>query len=192
MDPELGFGIRCDVLRFELIRLFGGLYLDHDMEVLQPLDELILDDCLHIGLSFNSVDAVSTAIFGSPAGHPFWDFHLGRLRESVPPQRPDNPWDVLQLTGYKALASALHEWLQGNYLARELSRPDGFVAGWLFEHCDLVLWSREAVHPYHVGELAFEDFRRENFPNAYAAHHWQGEWFAEHAEAIALKNGSAP
>lgn len=187
LDESIGMGIRCDVLRFELMRLFGGIYLDHDMEIFRPLDELIEENCVHFALSFNSIDDVSTALFASRAGHPFWELLLRRLRASVPPRRPDNPWDVLHLTGYGAVRAALRAWLNDNLQSRELRADDSWTAGWLFEHGDLMLWSREAVHPYHVGELRHEDFRLENFPRAYAAHHWQGQWFGEDAEARAAQ-----
>lgn len=183
MDESVGMGVRCDVLRYELIRLFGGIYMDHDMEIFRPLDEILMEDCLHVALSFNTLGDVSTALFASPAGHPFWEFYLKRLGESVPAKRPGNPWDVLHLTGYGALGKALHDWLGGNMESQQLEEGDGWVAGWLFEHGDLVTWSREAVHPYHVGELSHDRFRIADFPRAYAAHHWQGEWFGEDAEA---------
>lgn len=37
LDESLGMGIRCDVTGCEIVRLFGGLYLDHDMEIFRPL-----------------------------------------------------------------------------------------------------------------------------------------------------------
>lgn len=176
LDESLGIGIRCDVLRYEILRIFGGIYLDHDIEIFRPLDEILIEDCLHFALSFNSVDDVSTAMFGSPPGHPFWDRLLKDLENSVSARRPDDPWEVLDLTGYRAVRKSLHAMLKGETEGRTLEAEDGWVAGWLFDEADLVAWSREAVHPYHVGEMRHESFRPADFPRAYAAHHWQGEW----------------
>ena len=86
-------------------------------------------------------------MFGSPPGHPFWDLLLEDLGKSVPNQRPEDPWQVLDLTGYRAVRKALHGLLNGKTEGRALEAEDGWVAGWLFDEADLVTWSREAVHP---------------------------------------------
>jgi hypothetical protein len=182
LDETAGMGIRCDVLRYEIVRLFGGIYMDHDMEIFRPLDEIVIEDCLHFALSFNQLDAVSNAFFGSPPGHPFWDLLLKDLGETVPARRPENPWDVLELTGYRAVRKALHRLLGGKVEGLALEAEDGWTAGWLFDQADLVAWSREAVHPYHLHEMRHDRFRLEDFPRAYAAHHWQGEWVGEGSE----------
>lgn len=184
LDERLGMGIRCDVLRYEIVRLFGGLYMDHDIEIFRPLDEILIEDCLHFALSFNSLDDVSNAMFGSPPGHPFWELLLENLGESVPIRRPEDPWEVLDLTGYRAVRKALRVMLKGQNEGHALEAEDGWVAGWLFEEADFVAWSREAVHPYHVEEMRHEAFRSADFPRAYGAHHWQGEWVEEMREPL--------
>ncbi|WP_193212936.1 glycosyltransferase family 32 protein [Luteolibacter marinus] len=176
LDESVGMGIRCDVLRYEIVRLFGGLYLDHDMEIFRPLDEIMIEGCLHFALSFNALDDVSTAMFASPPGHPFWDLLLEDLGSSVPSRRPEDPWEVLDLTGFRAVRKNLRTLLGGTNGSRALKAEDGWVAGWLFDEADLVTWSREAVHPYHVEEMRYDAFRKEDYPRAFAAHHWQGEW----------------
>lgn len=41
LDESLGMGIRCDFLRYEIARLFGGIYLDHDIEKVAPVVEAV-------------------------------------------------------------------------------------------------------------------------------------------------------
>jgi hypothetical protein len=188
LDERLGMGIRPDVIRFEILRPHGGLYLDHDMELLAPLDEIMVSDCMHFGFDSPDPRAPGTAILASPAGHPFWEMHLRRIRASVNAERPDNPWGVLGLTGPHALDRSIAAWLHGNCHGHPIEGENGFVGGWIFEHGDLVGWSREAVYPYHFTDMSPKDFRQGDFPNAYAAHHWQGEWFREDKEHKAGKD----
>lgn len=182
LNETLGMGIRPDLVRYEILRQFGGLYMDHDMELLGPLPEIMATDCVHFGFIFPGPASPTCSILASPARHPFWDMHLYRIRAVLGNERPDNPWDVLAITGPKAIENSLAAWLNGNWSGRTIECETGLVAGWIFEHGDVVGWSREAVYPYFFAETAPPDFRRENHPLAYAAHHWQGEWFREDRE----------
>lgn len=189
MNPKLGMGIRPDLMRYEILRQHGGLYLDHDMELLGPLEEIMVTDCLHFGFIFPGPKSPACGVLASPAGHPFWEMHLRRIRAVVGDERPDNPWDVLEITGPKALENSLDAWLNQRWHGHKVETESGLLAGWIFEHGDVFGWSREAVYPYFYAEMAPPDFRREFYPLAYAAHHWQGEWFGEDAEYRASMAG---
>jgi mannosyltransferase OCH1-like enzyme len=40
-DSKFSVTVRSDVLRFEILRLYGGIYVDTDMECLKPFDEFL-------------------------------------------------------------------------------------------------------------------------------------------------------
>lgn len=183
LNPKLGMGIRPDLVRYEILRQHGGLYLDHDMELLGPLDEIMVSDCMHFGFIFPKPESPACGVLASPAGHPFWELHLRRIRATLGSRRPDNPWDVLSLTGPVAFERSVAAWLNECWLGCPIQNEAGLTAGWIFEHGDVVGWSRESVYPYFFADTAPPDFRRENYPLAYAAHHWQGEWFREEPES---------
>jgi hypothetical protein len=69
---------RCDILRFELVWRFGGVYVDLDFECLQSIEPLIEDATFFIGLA--GPGRVSSGLFGAVPGHPILDQALEELR----------------------------------------------------------------------------------------------------------------
>jgi mannosyltransferase OCH1-like enzyme len=66
---------RSDLLRYELLHRFGGVYLDMDVECLRPIDELLEGVDLLVGYVTSADEVrkaprVGTAILGGVAGHP--------------------------------------------------------------------------------------------------------------------------
>ena len=66
-DTRLNPVIKSDVLRYELLRLFGGTYIDTDVEVLRNFDELLGETffCADEGM-----DNIGSALLGSVPFHP--------------------------------------------------------------------------------------------------------------------------
>jgi inositol phosphorylceramide mannosyltransferase catalytic subunit len=70
---------RSDILRLEVLWLFGGVYVDTDFECLGPLDPVIEElDFFTAPLKPNGW--VNNAFIGSVAGHPILDRALTELR----------------------------------------------------------------------------------------------------------------
>lgn len=66
-DTRLNPVIKSDILRYEALRLFGGIYLDTDIEVLRNFDELLSETffCADEGM-----DNIGTAVLGCVPYHP--------------------------------------------------------------------------------------------------------------------------
>ena len=62
------FGEASDVLRYEVLHRFGGVYVDTDVECLRPLDPLIADATAFAAYARPKV--IGSAVVGSVAGHP--------------------------------------------------------------------------------------------------------------------------
>lgn len=66
-DSRLNPVVKCDILRYQLLYLFGGIYIDADVEVLRNFDELL-------SASFFCADEgmgnVGTAVIGCIPFHP--------------------------------------------------------------------------------------------------------------------------
>jgi hypothetical protein len=69
---------RADILRLEVVWRYGGVYVDVDFECLRPIDDVIGDSELFIGLA--KPGRVNNALFGAVAGHRLLDSALDELR----------------------------------------------------------------------------------------------------------------
>lgn len=88
-DPGPRFGLAPDILRYELLHHFGGVYIDTDVEPVRPFDSLIDDDRPFLG--WEDDRRLCTAIFGSPKGHPALDKLIERLPESLEANADKDP-----------------------------------------------------------------------------------------------------
>jgi len=164
-------GMRADAIRYNLMRLFGGLYLDTDFQILRPMDALWIPGAVHFG--FQQIDQPAIGLLRSPAGHPFWDFLLTRLA-AVAPRKPENIWDIVQITGPGFFGRAVHEWTRHNRQTALYDDQGQVAIHW--PAAQMVGLLPATVYPYWMGELNPAEFRAANFPRAYAVHHWAASW----------------
>ena len=57
----------ADYVRLDVLLRYGGVYLDTDVELLQPLDPLLKNDCF---TGFETKDTVATGVIGCTKDHP--------------------------------------------------------------------------------------------------------------------------
>jgi mannosyltransferase OCH1-like enzyme len=69
---------RADILRLELLHRLGGVYVDADIESLQPIDPLLEGVSCFLG----SLDSgrVSNAVMGGVSGHPLFSRAIAELQ----------------------------------------------------------------------------------------------------------------
>jgi mannosyltransferase OCH1-like enzyme len=67
-DSKLAITPKSDILRFEIVRAFGGIYVDTDMECLKSFDDL-LDNDFFSGFEDDN-KTVCPSLFGSVVNHP--------------------------------------------------------------------------------------------------------------------------
>jgi mannosyltransferase OCH1-like enzyme len=77
---------RADILRLELLHRLGGVYVDADIECLQPIDPLLDTDCF---LCLLDSGRVSNAVIGCVPAHPL----LARAMQEVQPRTTYGPVD---------------------------------------------------------------------------------------------------
>lgn len=139
--------LRADVLRYEILERFGGIYVDADFELLRPLEPLICG----VG-SFAAWEAqdrwIANGLMGAVPGHPFIRRLVKGLSASVvqrPGQRP------ARTTGPQ-------------YLTRTYRRTGELER----------ILDQSAVFPYNWDEVA-ERGPGEDWGEAIAVHHWANQ-----------------
>lgn len=82
-DQAENYGTKSDILRWELLYRFGGLYVDTDYECLNPLDELHYRYDFYTGIQ--PLDAVflqlGAALVGSIPGHPIMKHCIETIKD---------------------------------------------------------------------------------------------------------------
>lgn len=131
-----------DLMRYEILHQFGGVYVDTDFECRRSIEELVGDvECF---AAWEQQDVwVNNAIMGAVPGAPFLERLIAELPASV----------------------------HANVGARPnvLSGPQ-FVTKMYREHPDeLTVFDEKWFYPYTLREL---DRKDDEFPEAYAIHHW--------------------
>jgi hypothetical protein len=72
---------RSDLLRYEILRRFGGIYVDTDVECLRPFDDLIRGVVAFAG--YEQPGRAGTAVLGCIPGHPAFEEAAAEARETV-------------------------------------------------------------------------------------------------------------
>jgi len=94
-DQAMTWAGKSDVLRYEVLHEYGGIYLDTDVEPLRPFDELLEDE--RPFAAWEDKYLLCPTVMGSPAGHPAVSDLLealpkwARLRAGAPPNQQTGP-----------------------------------------------------------------------------------------------------
>lgn len=151
------FSEKSDVLRFDILYQFGGLYIDTDFECLKNIDPLFENK--EVVLFRQSEEKICGAFFGATKGND----HVKKLIDGLPERyerfgkRPDVISDVKYGPEYVT-----------HTLGYEIAEVDGFGS------------EKKTVYPYMWWQTTrkTEDFSKTH-PEAYAVHHWGSSWVAD-------------
>ena len=82
--PELRASGRADAVRCAILRRYGGLLVDLDVECFRPIDPLLDGSTLAIGFEPDAHpgNLLCPAVIASVPAHPFWDHVIAHLRSS--------------------------------------------------------------------------------------------------------------
>lgn len=134
--------LRSDILRYEILCRFGGVYVDADFECLRPIDELI--DGVECFAAWEQPGRwVNNAILGAPPRHPFIERLVDGLAANV-----------------DARAGSKPNKLSGPQYLTPIFRADGE---------GVTVFDKALFYPYLWSELHRGG---DDFAGAYAVHHW--------------------
>lgn len=136
---------KSNIARYEIVRRFGGVYIDTDFECKRSLEALLQGvDCF---AAWERKGSANNAIFGAAPDHPFLRELVSSLDQRVR-RLPDADPEVTQ-TG------------------------PVFFTEVLGRHPEVTVFPARLFYPYQWHER----WRRyEEFPDAYAVHHWSLTW----------------
>lgn len=149
---------RVDAVRYLILYLYGGVYVDLDFECYRPLDSFLHYD-LVLSRSSN-LRCITNAIMMSAPRHPFW-LKLLRTIQLEPPRK----W--YELTSYYVLRST------GPVIINRVAHEQG-----LFEQPGVKILHRKFFFPFNMLQKSRREAR--HHPDAFGAHHHQCTWTNDH------------
>ncbi len=172
------FGMKADLIRLEILRLIGGLYVDVDFECFRRFD-FLPHDC------FCYADELKhrpgNAFLASPSGHPFLSAMLHGVRNAL-----DTPGafsrDPVKATGPESLHRALQPWGDPWKPSAKILTHTGGHVGDIFGR--IAVFKQSVFYPYSWKRESVSKWREsiargtvnQDYPEAYAAHHWEKSW----------------
>ena len=157
--------MRVDAVRYFIMSYYGGVYIDLDFQCLKPLDKLLEDKQIvvgleppaHLDLHFPEertlARIVCNAFIASVPGHPFWE-HV--FKQLIAYHRAPSPLDA---TGPFLLTRAYESYAQKD---------------------DITVLPSDRIYPASSEEPWAEldpEIQAELGEKAYAVHHWRGTWW---------------
>ncbi len=153
-DRAPSYPQKADIARYEIIRRFGGIYLDTDLECLRPIDDLLTDD-LTFFAGREADSSVNIAILGATPGHPLLDQVIATLPISCLLNRRRG---VNMQTGPRLMTEVIDR------------------LGWASQP-GVRIFPPAFFYPYDWSEPWRNS---ERFRTAFAAHHWGHSWSGVH------------
>lgn len=155
-DP---FGRAPDILRYELLWRFGGVYIDTDFEPLRPFDDL-LDDPRPFA-AWENDRTMCTALLAAPKEHPAIDALIRELPGSLATHSAATP----NVASGPEFATAL--WREREDV-RRLPPASFYPVGW---------WEKKLL-----GKIEYPK-------ETYAVHHWAKGWGKDAKPKVRQGNG---
>jgi hypothetical protein len=159
---------KSNIWRYEIINKFGGIYLDTDVEVFKPLDDLVLSQDAFTVERVNHPEFLECAAFGAVPHHPWTEDLVAQLRTR-------DPSTSLSL-GVQYFSDVTRQHPEVTIL------PPGKI---VFEYPNPFPWTLSLRTD---GTRLDCPITTSPPPGAYAVHHWSSLWFPESFKPIEGKH----
>ncbi len=150
-NAATNYGEKSDILKYELLYKFGGVYADFDYECLKPLDILNHSYDFYIGIQPMDTNLVQLGLglFASIPGHPLLKKCITELRESKSPH-------IVARTGPLFFTRIFWHYPDDN-TTLNVALPASYLypMGYNQRGTPATVWQK---------------------PESFAVHHWAGSW----------------
>ena len=159
------WGNKSDILRYEILKKYGGLYVDVDFLCLSSEFTSIHDKCsFYAGICLERSVQMNNGIMASSVGHPVLDLCIDRCTL-------DNPWNiacdqtkVLYQTGPWVLTESIIN----------------YIRSWSWTALDnILIFPSQSFHPFparYRDEATEELIKSYLKPWSHACHLWHASW----------------
>ncbi len=155
-DEETNYGAKSDILRYELLYRFGGVYLDVDFVFLKPLDFLHHTYEFYTGLMPSYTrDVLSNGIIGCVPGHPIMQHCINTIKEHRIHKK-----DIIKRTGPIHFQQSFYAVTKNLTHKRIIALPKSYF---------LPLDENDVF-------LSVEDQKTYIKPEAFSVHYWANTW----------------
>ncbi len=156
-DAAKNYGQKSDIWRYEILKQYGGVYLDVDYECLKPIDDF--NHYYHFYIGIQPLDTnmaqLGIGLIGSIPHHPILNYSIEKL-----PTKKDIQ-QIIVATGPIHFSLAFLA-IAGKSGLRDIALPASY-----FYPCG---YNQKGM-PRDVWDK----------PEAYAVHHWAGSWLESEA-----------
>lgn len=146
-------GMKSDLLRYEILRQQGGIYVDTDFECLKPLDDLLYLK-FFTGISYDAEMVLYIGIIGSVPNHPIMDLCVKLVNQHY---NGNDAMTIMDLTG-------------PYYFTR------CFLRGTIDDTDRVVAFPVSFFYPLPNNLRGIADPYQFIRPCSYAIHHWGVSW----------------
>jgi mannosyltransferase OCH1-like enzyme len=160
-DNATNQGMKSDILRYEILKQFGGLYIDTDFECLKPFDDLMYLD-FFTSLSYDLEMQLYIGLIASVPNHPVINECIDSLTTSY---RGDSSKVIMSNTGPYHFTKC--------FLSKVREDDKGIIAFPMDFFYPLPNTKRDTLVPYIYTK-----------PFSYAIHHWAISWVRSNRKRV--------
>ncbi len=168
-DAHSNTGHRADILRYEMLLQFGGIYADMDMVCHRSIEPLLGELSAFVSSHGDGGDSEQglrwwwpeIAFIGAVAGHPFFQEIVQGLATFYAAHEQES---ISNRTGPGYFGTCLSKWK---------------TEQWRMIDSDIVIFPPKYFMPYTFAQK--DEGRKRFYPDAYAEHLWWGTWAAPNA-----------
>ncbi len=176
-DLAENFGAKADILRYELLYKYGGVYLDVDFVCLKSFDVLCQYDLWGAIQPIDCMAAVCNGVIGAVPGHPILQDCITSLEESWNTYQngKSHLYNVVEMTGPLHFQRSFMKFVQDESMYI-IALPASFFFPITFGQRSLGTKAQNSRIQRKINSLIK--------PEAFAIHYWAASWWDKHQTGV--------